>query len=95
VGVSIAWGAAFGLLFFGLSKATTMIAGLLWGFVVWIVMYYMLLPLLGLGDMARGAPLSLAIVEHLLFGIVLGAAFLPYQREYPGSTLPRAPRPTM
>jgi len=93
--VAIIWGVAFGLLFFGLHKTTTMIAGLFWGFVVWIGMYYMVLPVLGLGDVARGTPISLAIVSHLLFGVVLGAAFLPYQREYPGSALPRAPRPGM
>jgi hypothetical protein len=93
--VSITWGVAFGLLFYGLSKGMTMVAGFFWGFAVWIGMYYMLLPLLGLSDVARSTPLSLAIVSHLLFGIVLGAAFLPYQREYPGSSLPRAPRPTM
>ena len=92
--VSALWGAAFGLLFYGLSKGTTMVAGFFWGFAVWIGMYYLVLPLIGLGDMARGTPLSLAIIEHLLFGIVLGSAFLPFQREYPGSAMPRAPRPS-
>jgi hypothetical protein len=94
LGVSIAWGAAFGLLFFGLTKGMTMVAGFFWGFAVWIGMYYLLLPVLGLGDVARSTPLSLALVSNLLFGLVLGSGFLPYPRVYPGSTLPRA-RPTM
>jgi hypothetical protein len=92
--VSIGWGILFGLLFFGLSKGLTMIAGVFWGLVVWIVMFYVVLPVLGLGDMARSAPVGMAILEHVLFGIATAAAFLPYQRELPGSVMTGTPRPT-
>src|SRR5438874_12854430 len=36
--VSIIWGALFAVLFYGLSRAATVAAGFLWGFVVWIGM---------------------------------------------------------
>jgi hypothetical protein len=93
--VSIAWGVLFGLLFFGLSKTLTLVAGVFWGLVVWLVMFYVVLPILGLGDMARSAPVAGAIVEHLLFGIATGAAFLPYQRELPGRAMTGTPRPSL
>jgi hypothetical protein len=90
--VSIGWGILFGLLFFGLSKALTLAAGVFWGFVVWLVMFYVVLPILGLGEMARSAPVAGAIVEHVLFGIATAAAFLPYQWELPGRAMTRTPR---
>ncbi|GEM_PF-3059539 len=78
--VSITWGVLFGLLFFGLSSAATLVAGLLWGVVVWLGMFYVILPLIGAGFMARGMPVSLAVTEHLMFGIAMGVGFLPFQR---------------
>jgi len=81
--VSIVWGTLFGLLFYGLSKTATLVAGLGWGIVVWIGMAYVLLPLLGLGDLMAGMPIGLAMLEHLLFGEVVAIVFLPFQRSIP------------
>jgi hypothetical protein len=79
--VSIVWGILFGLLFYGLSKGATILAGAVWGIVVWLGMYYVLLPLIGLGKMAAGAPLGFAIIGHVIFGLAVAIGFLPWQRE--------------
>jgi hypothetical protein len=78
--VSIAWGVLFGLLFFGLSRSATLAAGVLWGIVVWLSMFYIVLPLVGLGRVARSVPMGAAVFEHLLFGVAVASAFLPFQR---------------
>ena len=79
--VSIGWGLLFGLIAYGLSKPMTMLAGALWGVVVWLGMFYVVLPLVGLADMARESPVSTAVIYHVFFGIALGAGFLPFQRR--------------
>ena len=88
--ISMGWGFLFGLLFFGLSKGMTMAAGVLWGLVVWIVMLYVALPVLGFPAGGQN-PVPMAIFTHVLFAEVLAAAFLPFQREIP--SIPRH-RPT-
>jgi hypothetical protein len=79
-GISIAWGLAFAILFFGASKAGTVALGAAWGLVVWVVMYYVVLQLAGLGEIARATPLGQAILLHVVFGLAIAMAFLPYQR---------------
>jgi hypothetical protein len=85
--VSIGWGVAFALLFYGINRPLTAFAGLAWGIVVWLAMFYVVLPLVGLGDAARSMPVVLAMVEHLLYGAVVGLVFLPFQRELPRGAL--------
>jgi hypothetical protein len=79
--ISAAWGIVFGLLFQGLSRGATIGAGFAWGFVVWLVMYYLVLPLAGMSEMARSTPIGMAIVSHVLFGLSVALGFLPFQRE--------------
>ncbi len=79
--VSVTWGLLFGLLFYGWSKGMTVVLGALWGIVVWLGMYYVILPLVGLSSVARSVPIGAAIFFHVLFGLVVGIAFLPFQRE--------------
>jgi hypothetical protein len=81
--ISIGWGLLFGLLCYGLSKTATLVASVAWGLVVWIGMYYVVLPLVGLAEMVRGAPVVSAIASHLVFGIAVGIGFLPFQRPRP------------
>ena len=88
--ISMAWGFLFGLLFFGLSKGLTLLAGVLWGFVVWVVMLYVALPVLGFPPGGNN-PVPVAIFTHILFAVVLALVFLPFQHEIP--TIPRR-RPT-
>ena len=78
-GVSIIWGILFGVIFYGLSKGATLVAGLFWGIVVWLGMYYVVLPLLGLGQITRHAPIANAIFTHVVFGLAVAAGFLPFQ----------------
>lgn len=77
--VSIAWGLLFALAVYGIGKGATVLAGAVWGVVVWLVMFHIVLPAIGLGDMARAAPVRSAVFEHVLFGLTLGIGFLPFQ----------------
>lgn len=81
--ISAGWGWLFSIICYGLSRPATLLAGALWGIVVWLGMYYVLLPLVHLQSMARSVPVGMAIIEHVLFGLVLAAAFLPFQRRVP------------
>jgi len=81
--VSIGWGIMFGVLFYGLSKVATLVVSLVWGVVVWLGMFWIVLPLAGAGEMARGGMQALAVLEHLLFGLSVGLGFLPFQRTRP------------
>jgi uncharacterized protein DUF6789 len=81
--ISAGWGFGFAVVCYGLSRGATMVAGALWGIVVWLGMYYVLLPLIGLGEIAQHVPVGQAILEHVMFGVVLAAAFLPFQRRVP------------
>jgi hypothetical protein len=43
-------------------------------------MYYVVLPLVGMGFVADQTPLAIAVVNHVVFGVAVALAFLPYQR---------------
>jgi hypothetical protein len=77
--ISIGWGMLFGALLYGQSRGATLSAGVAWGLVVWLVMDYLVLPTVGLGPMVATAPIGPAIFSHLIFGVMLAAAFLPFQ----------------
>src|SRR5438094_90209 len=47
--VSAIWGAIFGIVAFGARRALTVLYGALYGIVVWLGMYYVVLPIVGLG----------------------------------------------
>jgi hypothetical protein len=77
--VSVIWGVLFAVAVYGLSKAATIGLGALWGIVVWLGMFYLVLPLVGMGGTAQKVPVGGAITEHVLFGLVMGLAFVPFQ----------------
>lgn len=78
--VSIAWGIPFAMLTYGISRGATLVSGLFWGFIVWIGMYYVLLPMVGLQQIAASEPVGMAISEHVIYGVTVAVGFLPYQR---------------
>lgn len=78
--VCAGWGALFGAVFYGTTRGATVAFGALWGLVVWLAMHYGLLPLVGVANLASAVPIALAISGHVLFGLLLGLAFLPFQR---------------
>lgn len=82
--VSIAWAVPFALLAFGLSRNQTLLIGAFWGLIVWLGMFGVMLPVLGLGVAAQSVPVATAILEHLLFGVTVAAGFLRYQRPVVG-----------
>lgn len=83
--IAIVWGLLFALLFDGFSKGATFAFGALWGVVVWAAMYYVVLPIAGMGQMARGTPWMMALIAHLVFGLGVALGFVPYSapREAP------------
>jgi len=83
--VSLVWGVLFAAVALGLSRRATVWAGALWGLLVWIGMFYVMLPLTGVGIIPYTTPIARAIVEYLVFGLAVGVAFAPYQR--PQTTL--------
>ena len=81
--ISILWGLLFAVISYGLSRGATVLAGALWGIVVWFGMFYLVLPVAGLPGVAQSTPLLDAIVSHLAFGLAVGVGFLPFQHERP------------
>lgn len=79
--VSILWGLGFGLIAYHLDQKTTLIAGGLYGLVVWLGMFYVVLPLVGMSEMTREAPVLKSIVYHVFFGLSLAVAYLALEIE--------------
>ena len=86
--VSAVWGILFGMLFYGLGRSATVAAGLLWGIVVWIGMYYVVLPIVGQAKMVSDAPVWRAIMFHEIFSVALALAYLPFQVPLPPGARP-------
>src|SRR5262249_46442121 len=76
--VSLVWGVLFAAVAFGLSPAATVWAGAVWGILVWIGMFFVVLPLTGVAIITHTTPMAQAILEYLVFGLAVGVAFAPY-----------------
>ena len=74
--ISAGWGLLFGLLVDGLGPLVTMLAGIAWSFVVWLSMFYVILPVAGLAGMRDEISVGKAITFHLVFGIALATAYV-------------------
>ncbi len=79
--VSVAWGVLFGVLFYGFTRAATLVLGTVWGAIVWLGMFHVILPLAGAGEMAASTPVGVAVFEHVLFGLGVAVGFLPFQQQ--------------
>jgi len=79
--ISIGWGATFALLFYGVRPWLTLLSGGLWGLVVWLGMYGLVLPAIGLGVLPRQTPVASAVIQHVVFGLSLAGALLPFQKS--------------
>jgi hypothetical protein len=79
--VAVSWGVLFAALLHGASRGVTMMAGPFYGVLVFIAMFYAVLPVLGLVSFARGVNHWLALFEHAVYGLTLAIAYLPFQRE--------------
>lgn len=86
--ISIGWGVLFGALAFGLTRSATLLFGVFWGVVVWLGMYYLLLPAVGMGAMARSEPIGMAVGLHVGFGVALALGFMPFQQYRPRQLRP-------
>lgn len=83
--VSMGWAVLFALLAYGLSRAATVVSGIAWGIVVWLGMYWVVLPLVGLSAMRTDAPVGRAVAFHLVYSVVMTGALMFYQRFVYGS----------
>lgn len=81
--VSLIWGVLFGWLAYGRSASVTLALGAIWGVIVWIGMYDLVLPVSGAGHLTEMMPVGRAVLEHIGFGLALAAAFLLFQRSSP------------
>lgn len=76
--IHMLWSAFYGMLFallaFGLrfKGMMALLGGVVYGFLVFLVMSYLVLPLVGAGQMPGMVGLPSFILEHLIFGMVLG-----------------------
>lgn len=91
--VSIVWGVLFAAVFYGLSRGATVAAGVLWGVVVWLGMFYIVLPIAGLPQVARSEPIAMAIISHVIFGLSVAIGFLPFQHPRPHAAPPATHAP--
>jgi hypothetical protein len=80
--ISATWGMLFAVLIHGASRLATNVAGVLWGLVVWIGMYYVVLPIVGLSSMQDDAPVGRAIAFHLIFSAAMTGAYVLYARLF-------------
>jgi len=80
--VSVIWGMLFSLVAYGLPKVGTVLLGVVWSIPVWLGMYYVVLPAVGLEEMVRDASVGRAIVFHMVLGLALGLAFLTFQQTH-------------
>jgi hypothetical protein len=78
--ISIGWAIGFALVAYGLRRSATIAAGAAWGVVVWLGMYYVVLPMVGLASMRNDAPASRAIMFHVFFGLAVAGGLLLYRR---------------
>lgn len=77
--IHMLWSAAYGVIFGVLARALhlagvgVVVAGMLYGMVVLLLMSFVVLPVVGAGSMPGTVGWPSFTVEHLVFGMVLGA----------------------
>lgn len=80
-----AYGAVAGLLFFTVGKESHEIwQGLGWGFLLWLIMQVVFLPLIGWGFFAGAVDpkvIPATLILHLVYGGILGYGFLRFHRQ--------------
>jgi hypothetical protein len=86
--VSAIWGALFGVLAATLPAPATMAAGVLWGMIVWLAMYYVVLPALGIAYVVSDTPLAVAAGQHVVFGVAVALTFVGLRRRLGSSIEP-------
>lgn len=80
---ALSWGLLFAIFAYGLSRPATVLVAPLFGIVAWLTMFYVVLPLFGLGSLARLMPPRLVATEHIVFGLAVAVGFLPFQSREP------------
>jgi hypothetical protein len=79
--VSAAWGALFGILFAGAARTAVVTAGVVWGVVVWLAMFHVVLPALGMAALVAQVPRAVAVAQHVVYGLTTAVVFLPFRQR--------------
>jgi hypothetical protein len=79
--ISIGWAIPLALLTYRLGGAATLAAGVAWGLVVWIGMYFVVLPIAGLGAMTHDAPTGRAIMFHEFYSLAAALSLVVLQHQ--------------
>jgi uncharacterized membrane protein YagU involved in acid resistance len=89
--VAIFWGVLFALVTRDFGKTSTVALGVPWGIAVWVAMFHVLLPLLGMVEVAQHVPVGLALFEHILYGVTTAGALVLVRERMGEHYLPQAP----
>ena len=88
--VASAWGAMFGVLVYGrASRGGTIVAGAAFGLIVWLVMFYVAMPIAGATEIRGLVSVPAAIMGHLAYGFSMGVSFTPFQKRRGESEPPK------
>jgi hypothetical protein len=87
--IAVAWGFAFGVIFYGLSRVPTLGAGLGLGAISFLVMRFLVLPLFGVSEAVAGISFVEGLALHIIFGFFTSLAFLPAQTQLSQDELAR------
>lgn len=79
--ISVGWAVPLALFTHRLGGALTVAAGVAYGIVVWIGMYFVVLPIAGLAEMTSDAPVFRAIMFHELYSVTAAVALAILQRQ--------------
>jgi hypothetical protein len=74
--VSVAWGIVFALAWRGRSPGRMLFAGVPFGMLVWLVMFHLVLPALGVAWVAAAFSPARALTEHVVFGLGVALGLL-------------------
>lgn len=76
LGVSIAWAIPFALACAALSPGRMLAAGVVFGVLVWLVMFHVVLPILGVAWILAGFSTARALTEHVVYGVGVALGLL-------------------
>jgi hypothetical protein len=80
--LSICWGVLFGLIAHRLSRRATIALGVPWGILIWLVSYWVLLPLVGAAPLEEVPGLvGELVVEFVPYGLAMAIGFELWQQR--------------
>jgi hypothetical protein len=87
--LSSLWGAGFAAVAGRLKREALILAGLVFGVLLWALMVFLVLPATGLFLMATALPSLRGMLDHAVFGVALAAYLAVIRREKPFDLEPK------